>query len=729
MKTFKSLKNSIVIFLTLFLLPSLIIPQIHEDWETTKQGGVAFKVGGIQPIDKLLEYSELFNSRGYNFGFAVAMGRSEIEDENYLSGVKQLQSEGHKLFDITPNLRTNYFITKFHPSEYAFNEGVDHIIDNKICLKFAEIDESKRIRVLNAFTIGNSVFAERFENFDVQEIYLYFPTLDKIVLIDEHISPTLVKVTDVWGDPVDLGQKANILAYSFSLHDIHLTSEALSLLAEESLKLAELYEIERPYMLIPPGSALYPTITPTESKNIYGDQFGYTSAQAYPPNQSLKCYNEYDPNDNKRFGMMWGDFDEDNWTLEEIKAKIADGIAKRRVLANRSYLGGENIDLEITDAILEWCSENSIPVMDIDSWGEILYETIQNPYTDIFPKLKNDIDNNGIPDGYTISNPDVVIDTTDYPETADPYSLSLNSDGQFFYIQGLGGLEKGENKFEFWIKGGNSSMILNFYVGETDYTFEFPVNDSSWTKYDLSSSISENKSLIIPDSISLISISAHCNDYISGDIKIAGMSMMSALNDSIPPSRPQNLNAFVEDNVVKLIWDENPDENIDKYFVYRSVKPNPDSSALLSYTKINYYDDTNVEISNSYIYKIRAIDYAGNVSEDSDPVTVSLTGGVKDDSAIPDNFRLSQNYPNPFNPTTVINYALPKESYVKIKVFDMLGREIAALVDAEKLAGSHEVDFNAANLSSGVYFYRIEALPSDISADYFTETKKMLLVK
>ncbi len=147
----------------------------------------------------------------------------------------------------------------------------------------------------------------------------------------------------MWGDSIDLGLKANILAYSFSLHDIHLATEAISLLAEESLKLSELYDIERPYMFIPPGSALYPTITPTESKNTYGTQFGYTSAQAYPPNNSLKCYNEFNPNEDKRFGMMWGDFDEDNWTLEEIKAKIADGIAKRRFLANSTYLGGANI--------------------------------------------------------------------------------------------------------------------------------------------------------------------------------------------------------------------------------------------------------------------------------------------------------------------------------------------------------------------------------------------------
>jgi hypothetical protein len=89
---------------------------------------------------------------------------------------------------------------------------------------------------------------------------------------------------------------------------------------------------------------------------------------------------------------------------------------------------------------------------------------------------------------------------------------------------------------------------------------------------------------------------------------------------------------------------------------------------------------------------------------------------------VPNAYNLSQNYPNPFNPTTNISYTIPKAGSVKLVVFDVLGREITTLVNGVKTAGTHVVNFNASSLSSGVYFYRIEA-------GDFTTTKKMMLVK
>ncbi|MBS1514349.1 MAG: T9SS type A sorting domain-containing protein [Bacteroidetes bacterium] len=89
---------------------------------------------------------------------------------------------------------------------------------------------------------------------------------------------------------------------------------------------------------------------------------------------------------------------------------------------------------------------------------------------------------------------------------------------------------------------------------------------------------------------------------------------------------------------------------------------------------------------------------------------------------IPEKFELSQNYPNPFNPATKINFAVPKQSFVSIKVFDVTGREVAALVNDMKTAGYHSVEFNASAFASGVYFYKIQA------AD-FVDTKRMVLVK
>ena len=91
------------------------------------------------------------------------------------------------------------------------------------------------------------------------------------------------------------------------------------------------------------------------------------------------------------------------------------------------------------------------------------------------------------------------------------------------------------------------------------------------------------------------------------------------------------------------------------------------------------------------------------------------------------NYSLSNNYPNPFNPNTKIKYSIPQNvrretGNVSLKIYDVLGREVATLVNEEKPAGEYEVEFNAANLPSGIYFYQLKA-------GQFSETKKMVLLK
>ena len=89
---------------------------------------------------------------------------------------------------------------------------------------------------------------------------------------------------------------------------------------------------------------------------------------------------------------------------------------------------------------------------------------------------------------------------------------------------------------------------------------------------------------------------------------------------------------------------------------------------------------------------------------------------------VPVKCSLKQNYPNPFNPTTTIRYEIPKNSSVKLVIFDVLGREVETLVDEKQTAGTYEATFNASQYSSGVYFYKL-------TTDNFSETKKMLLIK
>jgi len=101
---------------------------------------------------------------------------------------------------------------------------------------------------------------------------------------------------------------------------------------------------------------------------------------------------------------------------------------------------------------------------------------------------------------------------------------------------------------------------------------------------------------------------------------------------------------------------------------------------------------------------------------------VGATGIKNEINQIPITYSLSQNYPNPFNPVTTISYQIPKMSYVELKVFDLLGREIAVLMNKETAAGKYDVKFDGSNLSSGVYFYRLKA-------SGYVETKKLLLIK
>jgi hypothetical protein len=100
--------------------------------------------------------------------------------------------------------------------------------------------------------------------------------------------------------------------------------------------------------------------------------------------------------------------------------------------------------------------------------------------------------------------------------------------------------------------------------------------------------------------------------------------------------------------------------------------------------------------------------------------TEAVTG--VEDVSLPAEFFLSQNYPNPFNPTTRISYRVARNSHVTLSVHDMLGREVAVLVNGEKPAGSHNVQFNASGLPSGTYVYRLRA-------EGFVETKRMIFLK
>jgi Secretion system C-terminal sorting domain len=118
--------------------------------------------------------------------------------------------------------------------------------------------------------------------------------------------------------------------------------------------------------------------------------------------------------------------------------------------------------------------------------------------------------------------------------------------------------------------------------------------------------------------------------------------------------------------------------------------------------------------SGSYSYRLKQVDFDGSFTYHMLSETIEI-GSVT-------TFALEQNYPNPFNPATIINYQIPVEGQVSLKVYDMLGNEVVTLVNEIKTAGEHQIEFNAGAISSGIYFYRLQS-------GNFIETKRMMLMK
>ncbi len=146
------------------------------------------------------------------------------------------------------------------------------------------------------------------------------------------------------------------------------------------------------------------------------------------------------------------------------------------------------------------------------------------------------------------------------------------------------------------------------------------------------------------------------------------------------------------------------------------------------------YEDTTCTMAQTlgsevdYFWRV----YAGNIGGYGTASTARTfatgTTDVEEYAGVPTEFALLQNYPNPFNPTTIIRYDIPKSSEVKLTIYDVLGREVARLVNEVQTVGRHRVEWNAAGMSTGVYFYRIEAKGQDGSSN-FTAVKKLLLMK
>jgi hypothetical protein len=192
---------------------------------------------------------------------------------------------------------------------------------------------------------------------------------------------------------------------------------------------------------------------------------------------------------------------------------------------------------------------------------------------------------------------------------------------------------------------------------------------------------------------------------------------------SVVPVELTSFTADVIDGNVTLNWSTSTETNNMGFEVQRSVNNQFTTIGFVTgsgtSTEVHNYSyvDASVE-SGTYTYRLKQVDYDGT-SEYTETVEVEVIA--------PDVFALEQNYPNPFNPSTKIKFSLAADSKVTLTVFDVLGQEVANLISGNLAAGSHEINFNASNVNSGVYFYRIDA--TTVDGTNFTSVKKMILTK
>jgi hypothetical protein len=269
---------------------------------------------------------------------------------------------------------------------------------------------------------------------------------------------------------------------------------------------------------------------------------------------------------------------------------------------------------------------------------------------------------------------------------------------------------------------GNNKMVFKVYNGNTELT-DLTISRSTSNANDRGA-VGGNGIIEIANPTDLIRVIAVSNKAANISVYRSRLTLsrIEKTSDLPLPVELSSFSASIVGSSIKLNWKTETEVNnygfeVERYALSAErqawekigfVNGNGNSNSPKSYS----FEDKNVT-AGKYSYRLKQIDNDGQFE---------YSKAIEVDFGVPKKFELSQNYPNPFNPTTTIRFNLPEATNVKLTLFNILGQEVKTLVNESKESGVHTINFNATELNSGIYIYKLES-------GSFTQTRKMTLVK
>lgn len=259
-------------------------------------------------------------------------------------------------------------------------------------------------------------------------------------------------------------------------------------------------------------------------------------------------------------------------------------------------------------------------------------------------------------------------------------------------------------------------LTWNKILGAEQYVFQL-ANDPGFSNVLLTDSALVDTVKLVENLI--IGTQYFWRVIVKGPSNLTASSEIRSFITFMPP--PERLKAVSNHSgTVSLTWVDNQENELG--FIIERRTSETETFKTIDTVRNDFitYTDTSVSADILYIYRIKTYNQfaeSGYSNED----TIKIITSVEDEREKLE-FHLAQNYPNPFNPATEINYQVSELSFIELRVYDILGREIAVLVNEEQKPGKYKIEFSGNNLASGIYIYRL-------NSDTFTDTKKMMLIR